>query len=363
MAERSDMAERTEPATPKRREDTRRKGQVAQSRELGSVAVLWAAALLFGSFLGANLVQSVAVMAASTWSRAGLGVGGVGDYHTALFQAIQLGGGALLPLMGLLALAGAVAAIGQIGPMFSTEVLVPKASRLSLASGFKRMVEPDRFFELGKALFKVAVVGAITWWVIASAAEMIPALVQVSLAEGLRIGGVLGRRVALASLAFLTVMALIDVVWVRWRHETRIRMSRKEVRDEIKDREGNPLVRSRARAIQAELSRSRMIESVSDASVVITNPTHYAVALKYERGLRAPEVVAKGRNHVAARIREVAERHRVPIVENPPLARLLHKTGKVGQEIPESLFEAVAEVLAYVYRIDAQRAREWGAPA
>jgi len=173
----------------------------------------------------------------------------------------------------------------------------------------------------------------------------------------------LARRVAVLTVAFLTAMAALDVLYVRWRHEKRLRMTRKEVRDEVKEREGSPHVRSRVRQLQREVSRSRMIQAASEASVVVTNPTHYAVALQYSRDLPAPRVLAMGRNHVAQRIREVAREHDIPIVENPPLARLLFRTAKVGQDIPESLYQAVAEVLAFVYRVDARRAREWGAPA
>ena len=161
---------------------------------------------------------------------------------------------------------------------------------------------------------------------------------------------------------FLAVMAVADLFYQRWRWEQKLRMSKREVRDEFKQREGDPLVRSRFRAKHRELTRSRMIAAVADADVVVTNPTHYAVALQYDRmAMAAPQVVAKGRNHVALRIREAAVEHRVPIVEDAPLARLLHRTGEVGQEIPQNLFQAVAEVQAYVYRLDPRRGATWGA--
>ena len=156
-------------------------------------------------------------------------------------------------------------------------------------------------------------------------------------------------------------MAAIDVLYQRWRYETRLRMTKKEVRDEVKDREGDSQLRGRARAMQREMNRSRVLASVADASVVVTNPTHFAVALQYTGAGGAPRVLAKGRNHVAARIREMARKHGVPIVENKPLARLLHRTAKVGEQIPEALYQAVAEVLAYVYRLDPARGRSWSA--
>lgn len=359
--ERTDMAERTEPATPKKKEDARRKGQVAQSRELQSVAILWVAAGLAGPMLGGALVLKVAAVAEASWSRAGSGLDGFGDFQAALYNSVGHAAIGVLPLMVLLGLAGGGSALAQTGPLFSIEAIAPKASRLSLVSGFKRFFDPDRLFDLGKSLFKVAVVGTITWFVITTAIELITGLLHVSVAESLVVAGRLARQVAFASLAFLTVMAAIDLVYQRWRHAKRLRMTRKEVRDEVKEREGSPHVRSRMRAMQQEMSRTRMIEAVADASVVVTNPTHYAVALQYKRELDAPKVLAKGRNHVARRIREEARRHDVPIVENPPLARVLWKTGRVGEMIPESLFQAVAEVLAFVYRVDARRGREWEA--
>lgn len=360
-SEMPEQSERTEAATPKRREDARRKGDVAQSREVQSVAVLAAVMLLLSSYLGVQLAQRVAAVAKSLWGGGRVTLNGVGDFQAMFVHAFAAAGAAMLPILLLLAAAGAAVGFMQVGPLFSLEALAPKANRMSLLSGFKRMFGPDRLFDLAKALFKVAVVGTITWLVVSASTALIVELARVPLAEGLILAARMGRRVALQSLAFLAVMAALDLVYVRMRHERKLRMSRREVRDELKDREGSPQVRSRARAMQRELSRARMIESVAQANVVVTNPTHFAVALEYRREMSAPRVLAKGRNHVARRIREIAKKNDVPIVENPPLARLLHRSVKVGQDIPEALFKAVAEVLAYVYRLDADRAKAWGA--
>jgi flagellar biosynthetic protein FlhB len=354
----TEKAEKTEPATPKRREDARRKGQVAQSRELQSVVLLAVAVLLLGSGLGEHLATSIAWLTEVAWSSRTPTT--IGDFHALILTNFQIAGAAILPLIALTTLAGAATAVVQIGPLFSPEALKPRGDRLSLVQGFKRMADPDRLFDLGKALFKVTVVGLIGYWLVGGALPRLVGLYGAPLESGLRELGGLAREMTLYTLAFLAAMAAIDLVYQRWRHEHRLRMSKKEVRDELKDREGNPQVRSRARALQRELTRSRMIEAVADASVVVTNPTHFAVALQYSPDLAAPKILAKGRNHVAKRIREVASANRIPIVENKPLAQLLHRTGQIGKEVPEALFQAVAEVLAYVYRLDPRRAHAWG---
>lgn len=353
-------AEKTEPATPKRKEDARRKGNVAQSRDLPSVAVLVTAMLAGGSFLGLGLLDAVVGQARSAWGGASLPPGGLGDFHGMLLRHLVLVAGGMLPVMGLLMAAALVAQIAQVGPLFSPEALQPKAERMDPVQGFKRMVNLDRLVELVKAAVKIVVVAGLAWWVVHGEVDSVLALANASLGSGLGVGGTLARRVALVVLAALAVMAAFDVVYQRWRWEQRLRMSKQEVRDELKQREGNPQVRSRFRARQLELTRQRMIASVAEADVVVTNPTEYAVALRYARTeMSAPRVLAKGRGHVARRIRDKALDAGVPIVENPPLARALHRTAEVGRDIPEALFQAVAEVLAYVYRLRPSRYGAW----
>lgn len=346
----SEEAEKTEPATPKRQEESRRKGQVAQSRELPSVVVLVTAAIVFGSALTLELVERMGDLAATLWSIKPPQE--LADFHAVIFQVMMAIGVPMLTIIALFAGAGSLAAFLQTGPMFSFEALKPRGDRLSLLQGIKRMFDLDRLFDLGKGLFKVAVVGTITWIVVSDSLDRIVGLSSESINSSLLAAGGMAREAAIGSLVFLGIMAIIDVLYQRWRFEKRQRMSKKEVRDELKDREGNSQVRGRARAMQREMSRSRVISAVSEASVVITNPTHFAVALQYTGADGAPRVLAKGRNHVAARMREVARKHGIPIVENKPLARLLHRTAKVGEEIPEALYQAVAEILAYIYRLN-----------
>jgi flagellar biosynthetic protein FlhB len=356
----ADEAEKTEPATPKRRDDARRKGNVAQTRDLPSVGVLVTALLAGGSFLGMRLFHAVAGQARGAWGSLSLPPDNLADFHALWLRHLGLVASGVLPLMALLAAAALLVQLAQVGPLFSFEALQPKGERLDPIQGLKRMVNLDRLVELAKAGLKIAVVGGLAWWLVGAEVDSLLGLSGASLAGSLGVAGTLARRVALVVLGALAVMAAFDFVYQRWRWEQRLRMSKQEVRDELKQREGNPQIRSRFRSRQLELTRQRMIASVSEADVVVTNPTRYAVALRYERtSMSAPRVLAKGRGYVAQRIRAEAERAGVPIVENPPLARALHRTAEVGRDIPEALFQTVAEVLAFVYRLRPGHHRGW----
>ncbi len=357
-----DQALKTEPATPKRREEARKRGEVAQSREVQSVAVLGAALLGLGSFLGVGLLTGLAEQAQATWNGAYQMPETVADFQAAVLRAAGSAAAGLVPLLLLFAFIGAGAQILQTGPLLATEALNFRGSRMNPLKGLKRMVSLDRLFELGKSLLKVGVVGGVGYTVVAGDIPSITGLAGVGLGDSLAYTGLMIRRLAAGILAALAAMAVADLFYQRWRWEQKLRMSKREVRDELKQREGDPLLRSRFRAKHRELSRSRMIAAVAEADLVVTNPTHYAAALRYDRmAMAAPQLLAKGRNHVALRIRQAAVEHRVPIVEDAPLARLLHRTTEVGHEIPQNLFQAVAEVLAFVYRLDPRRGTTWGA--
>ena len=355
-------AEKTEPATPKRRQDARKKGEVAQSREIQHVVILSVALLALGSSLGLGVLTALADMARSAWTGIAAPPETLADYQTILLGHARYPALAVLPIILLFAAAGTASQVLQTGPLLSAEALAFKANRMSLLKGAKRMLGPDRLFDLAKAIIKIGIVGVVGWSVISGEIDQLVGLADIDIGPGLAIIGTLSRRLAIAILAVLALMAAGDLFYQRWRYDKRLRMSKREVREEAKQREGNPHVRSRFRQMQRDLSRSRMITAVADADVVVTNPTHYAVALRYERlQMGAPEVVAKGRGHVAARIRQAAQDADVPIVENPPLARMLHQTTEVGRPVPDNLFQAVAEVLAYIYRLDPRRATSWGA--
>ncbi len=348
--------ERTEPATPRRRRQAREEGKVARSQELGSAFVLLAGMGLMG-LAGPYMLQRLAVIVRQL-------LGGSGQVE--LRHDLLLGyfsGGIPYVLLTLAPLAGVVAVVGlavnfaQVGFVVSWKPLSPKLDAMSPVRGFQRLLGKRGFVELAKALLKIALISSIAYFTLRGE---IPRLAGMMGSAPLPMFGYaatialkLGFRVALAIL----FLALFDYAYQRWDYEKGIMMSRKELEEETRQTEGDPRVKARIRAVQREAAMRRMMDAVKTADVVITNPIRYAVALKYDREtMRAPKLVAKGARKMAARIRELAKEHGVPVVEDPPLARLLFKVD-VDHEVPVDLFRAVAELLAYVYRMKERRNR------
>lgn len=357
-----DDADKTEPATPKKKEDARQKGNVAQSRDVSTVLLLVAATAALISPLGARMGRIVTEGAQQAWGGVLIRPDSIGDYHAVLLHFGILMGLALAPFMLVFVVVAAASNVMQIGLMLSAEALAFKFEKMNPITGFKRMFSLDKVYELAKALVRLLVVILIVWWLTAPALPEVFTLLGAGIAETGRIGGALLEKTIWVILVIFGLFAAADFVWQTYQYEKRLRMSKQEVRDETKQRDGDPKVKSRIRQIQREASQARMFDAVDDADVVVVNPTHYAVALQYRPPEQtSPKVLAKGRNHVALRIRRRAEEQNIPIVENPPVAQLLYKTAKIDREIPEKLFQAVAEVLAYVYRLDPRRARSWRA--
>ena len=357
-----DQSQRTEPATPSRLDEARKQGQVAVSRDVQHVvgmAAIWLA-LAFG--LGPQLARSLAALASDLWRAAATPPASLESYQHAFAHAAASVAAPLLALMCASVLGGVASGVAQTGLLWQPELVGPRWDRLSLAQGLKRMVDLDRVVELCKALLVVALVIAVAaWW----ALPKLPVLFAwLRVPESQSTAELLGwlARLMLTLVAVLVPIAAFDAFWRRFRLAHRLRMTKQEVRDEARQREGDPQARARHRTRHRQLSRSRMIAAVAAADVVIANPTHFAVALRYDAtAASAPEVLAKGRDRVALRIRAAAEAHGVPVVEDKPLARLLHDSCEVGRFVPENLFQAVAEVLAYVYRLAPHRARRWRA--
>ncbi len=344
--------EKTEPATPRRREKAREQGDVAVSREIPTVMVLGSALVVALSGLGAGLLETVVRQSRSVWSGSEIHPTTLSDFHALLWQHAAMTGVALLPIAVLLMVAGGAAYVAQIGPLWSPKALGFRLSRINLLSGLKRLVNVEKLVELVKAAIKIGLLGTAAWLTLRADLVGVFSLANAEIFQSLAKGGELSLRLVIAAMMILIILSIIDIAWVRHRFEKKLRMSKQEVRDERKQREGDPTVKGRLRQMQRDLTRQRMIAEVSEADVVVTNPTHFAVALRYEQGeMGAPKVIAKGRGYVALRIREIAREHGVPIVENPPLAQVLYRTVSVGREIPENLFQAVAEILAYVYRL------------
>jgi flagellar biosynthetic protein FlhB len=359
VAGNDDRDQRTEQPTPKRLQDARERGQVPRSRELAGTAVMVTGAatlLLAGPLLARGLVH--AMQRSLTVPRAALD--DVGSMFAALAAAATDAGLGLAPLLGAVLLVAGLAPLVMGGWVFSGEALGPDFSRMSPIAGLKRIFGLQGLVELGKALAKFLVVGSIAalviWWLLAD----IIALGDMPAGAAIARGAWLLALATLLMSAALVLVAAVDVPWQLWSHRRNLRMTRQEVRDELKETEGRPEVKSRVRAAQRELARRRMMQEVPKADVVVTNPTHYSVALRYLAGkMRAPRVVAKGRDLVALEIRRVAREHRVAVFEAPPLARAIYATTDLNREIPSGLYLAVAQVLTYVYQVRAAGRDAW----
>ncbi|MBD3334569.1 MAG: flagellar biosynthesis protein FlhB [Candidatus Eisenbacteria bacterium] len=349
--------ERTERATPRRREQARQEGQVARSREIANAVVLLAMTGVLAAY-GSSFFRGCRDLFATFCGN--LGLVEVSPQGIVALQARLVPGVlALLAPLGLTALISGLAVnLLQVGVRVTPKPLAPRLNRIDPVRGLKRIFSIDSLVELIKSLIKIAVVGWVAWGVVrAGYDEILPAAGQ-GLGPILSAVGSLFLRLGVRVGIALLVLAALDYGYQRWRYEKNIMMTRKETEEELKHQEGSPQVKSRVRAQQRRLSWQRMMAAVPKADVVITNPLHFAVAVRYDRAeMRAPKVVAKGARKTAQRIREVARRHSVPVVEDPPLARVLYRQVEVGQMIPVELFEAVARVLAYVYRLQPARRR------
>ncbi|MFZ3019211.1 MAG: flagellar biosynthesis protein FlhB [Gallionella sp.] len=350
MAEDSDL-EKTEQPSQRRIDQAREQGQVARSRELSTFAVLLAGGGVLW-FMGASLTQSMVQML-----RDGLVLDREMVFDSALMipRLYELAMDALiafLPFLLAVLIAAAFSPLLLNGWLFSVEALQPKFSKLNPIAGLGRMFSRTALVELVKALAKAALVGGVAAWVIWSNRDAVMALGLQSAAAAIPATGHLIGSGFMIIVGAMLLIVLIDVPFQLWDHNKKLMMTKEEVRQEAKETEGDPMVKGRIRQLQREAARRRMMSAIPTADVVVTNPTHYSVALKYsEEGARAPVVVAKGSHLVALRIREIAAEHHVPILEAPPLARALHKHTDLGDTIPEALYSAVAEVLAYVYQL------------
>ncbi|MGR5168886.1 flagellar biosynthesis protein FlhB [Vibrio astriarenae] len=354
MAE-SDGQERTEEATPRRKQQAQEKGQVARSKELASVSVLIIGSvslMWFGGMLATALYQMMSRI--FTLSREEIfDVGKLGDIA---FGAL---GSLIFPLLLILivlffaALAGAA---GLGGIRFSAEAARPKLSKLNPLSGLKRMVGKQSAVELIKSILKVGLVAGVAFLLIdSSRADLLQLSTDVYPQNIFHSLDILLNFVLLISCSLLVVVA-IDIPFQVWQHNEQLKMTKQEIKDEFKDTEGKPEVKGRIRMLQREAAQRRMMADVPQADVIVTNPEHFSVALRYKQNTdKAPVVVAKGVDHMALKIREVAREHDIYVIPAPPLARALYHTTELEQEIPDGLFTAVAQVLAYVFQLKQYR--------
>ncbi len=362
MAENADGQDKSERPTGKRLADARKKGQAPCSRELNTLALTLGGVVLLLAF-GPRYAEGL-----MTTMRVNFRVARADLLDPATLLDHLVGGlrDALLLLAPFFAAMLAIAVLASIalgGFHFSTQALVPKFSKLNPLAGFKRMFSTKGLVELLKAVLKFLLIGGVTVLVLWHDADRLVALgtADVRVAIGEVFDLLASATLLLAST--LLLLAVIDVPFQLWEHHRGLRMTKQEVRDEMKDTEGRPEVKGRIRQVQREMAQRRMMAEVPKADVVVTNPTHFAVALRYESGMTAPRVVAKGADQVAARIRELAGEHQVPVVEAAPLARAIYFNAEVGETIPAALYLAVAQLLAYVFQLQAWREEGGERPA
>ncbi len=350
MAEEND-SERTQPASPRRLEQAREDGEVARSQELNTFALLAVAGMSVW-ILGGEILSGLIGLMRSALTLTADDVFQTGQMLRLLGEHGGTGFGAIAPVLAAAFLAALIAPLLLNGWLFTLKPLQPKFSRLNPLAGMGRMFSLHGLVELAKAVAKVLVVGGVAALVIWNSLDAVVSLSQEStLSASLHAARLVGWTLLL-TIGGMALIAAVDVPYQLWNHAKKLRMSPAELRREARESEGDPQIKARVRNLQREAARKRMMAEVPKADVIITNPTHYAVALSYrENSMRAPRVVAKGQDLTAQRIRELAGEHRVPIVEAPPLARALYRHAELGDEVPESLYTAVAEVLAYVFQL------------
>ncbi len=342
--------EKTEQATDRRREETRKKGQVARSIEVNSAVILIASfcvLLVFGKHIMAG-ISDIIIGSFSMSSSFDLNIPNTRNLFLDLIVRYFI---ILMPVFVVLAIVGIFVNLMQVGFLFTVEPLVPKLSKINPVEGMKRLFSKKSAETLLRNVLKIIVVGWIGYSSLKGLMDSIMNMSGSTAAQIISFTGISVFRIAMKILIGYVVLAILDYAFQRWDYDRSMMMTRQELKEELKQMEGDPLMRARVRSVQREMARQRMMEEVPEAEVVITNPTEIAVALSYEHGMQAPVVVAKGRRLIAEKIRLLADEAGVPIVENVVLAQALYKAVDVGHPINEELYTVVAEVLAYVYQL------------
>ncbi len=343
--------ERTEEATPRRRQKSRERGQVARSQEVNTALVLLVGIGLLRAW-GTGAIESTAESMA-VWFRTGARADlTLADVPTIGLTAMTQWFAFAAPIIGGTMLAGVAASVVQTGFLISGHPLKPDLGRVNPLKGAKRLMSSRALVDAARSMGKIILIGLVFWLTVTDELDTLTALPLASVQEGWARVAQLAFDVALRSVMLLLAIALIDYWWQRRVHSRELRMTIQEVKEERKDTDGDPFLRGQQRARQREMASRRMLQEVPEADVVITNPIHYACALSYDATeMSAPVLVAKGQRLVAERIVAVAHMHRVPIVPNPPLARSLFASVEIGDEVPLNLYQAVAQVLAFVFRL------------
>ncbi len=351
MSENDDKSQKTEEPTPKKLREAREKGQVATSREINNWFMLLASAIIFAGLappMASAVVRALTVFIESPDAIA-VDSGGLRLALENVFAEVGL---ALLPITLILVVAALASGLIQNGLILSTESIKPKLEKISLIKGLGRLFSIKAAVEFVKGVIKIAIVGTVATLVLLPEFDNIGRLPTIPITEFLEELQSLAVELVIAVLAVMTVIAALDLLFQRLQHVKDMRMSRHEIKEEMKQTDGDPHVKARMRQIRHERARRRMMAAVPDADVVITNPTHFAVALAYQPDdMKAPKLVAKGADLMAQRIRDLAKEHNVPIVENAPLARALFSGIEIDEEVPPQHYKAVAEIISYVFQL------------
>jgi len=349
MADETEQNDKTEDPTPRKLEESKKKGQVATSREVNHWFLVLAgtiATLMFAPQAMRDLRDALGVYIVHAGTLA-TDANGLNELLATTLGDVAV---AIMPVLMLLVVAALAAGLIQNGLIISVEPIIPKLEKLSLMKGLKRLFSLRALVEFAKGLLKIAIVGTVIILVLVPKFDEIAISIYLPVTESLVLLGDLAVRMMISVVAVMTVITVVDVLYQRFEHMKSQRMSRQEVKEEMKQTEGDPHVKGRLRQLRAERSRQRMMAKVPEADVVITNPTHFAVALKWDDAtMTAPTLLAKGVDAVAGRIRRVAEENDIPVVENPPLARALHAGVELDEEVPPEQYRAVAEVISYVF--------------
>ncbi|TKB10278.1 flagellar biosynthesis protein FlhB [Desulforhopalus sp. IMCC35007] len=351
MAEESGSGgEKTESPSSKRREDFRKKGQVVQSKEV-QTAALFSIVLLFWIFYLPDFWNKITTLLFSLWQSSGqFEITPVSTMSLSAFLLQQL---ALLmaPLFVLVLIIAIFSSIFQFGWLLTGKPLIPDFSKMNPISGMSRFFSKKSMLEVVKSLLKVILIAFIGYSTVLNNFEEALILVDVSVVSAISYLGRIALIVFAKICALLIFLAFLDFMFLKWEMEEKMKMTKQEVKEEYKEAEGDPHIKAQIRSIQREMARKRMMADVPKADVIVTNPTHISVAIQYDsKKMDAPIILAKGADHIAMRIRELARENDIPIVENPPVARLLHNL-EIGEYVPEDLFKAVAEILAHVYSL------------
>ncbi|MBC8107057.1 MAG: flagellar biosynthesis protein FlhB [Anaerolineae bacterium] len=353
-----DFGDKTEAPTPRRRQEAREQGQVARSADLTAAALMLAAVMLM-TWFGSGIVTAVKAVMETT-----LGAQSLGDFNnpavgTVIVDLVLHVAFAMLPIMVGMMLVAIAMNIAQVGFFLSPSRVQPKLEMLNPTRGLKKIFGGGQgVVSMLMNIAKMGLIGAVAYSAVYDRIGQIVGATQLSHEQIFGLGAQIMYDIAMRIAIFLLILAIIDYVYQRFKMERELRMTKQQVKDEMKRMDGDPQIKQRRRQIQMQRSLQRLKQDVPTADVIVTNPTHFAIAIKYESGtMVAPKVVAKGMDYLALKIREIAIENGVPILERPPLARALYKTVEVGQEVPEEYYAAVAEILAYVYELNGKARR------